>query len=89
MELYVHEFPTLPLKTLEDIRSRFSNRREWRDFVAAVQCTVNYSTVRHLHSATMFFNSAWARASQHLKQALIAPGAYTRCSGYRAGIPPA
>jgi hypothetical protein len=26
----------------------------------------------------MFFNSAWARASEHLKQALNAPGAYPR-----------
>ena len=89
MELYVHEFATLPKKTLEEMKSRFSNQRQWRDFVAAVQCSVNYSTVRHLHSATMFFNSAWARASEHLKQALNAPGANTRYSGYRVGIPPA
>jgi hypothetical protein len=85
----VHEFPTLPMKTFEEIKSRFSNQRQWRDFVSAVQCSVNYSTVRHLHSATMFFNSAWARASEHLKQALNAPDAYTRYSGFRVGIPPA
>jgi len=44
MELKLREFTTLPLKTLEDIKSRFSNHRQWRDFVAAVQCSVNYST---------------------------------------------
>ena len=61
------------------------SRTQWRDFVAAVsavQSSVNYSTVRHLQFATMFFNSAWARASEHLKQALNAPGAYTRYSGF-------
>jgi hypothetical protein len=81
----VHEFPTLPMKTFEEIESRFSNQRQWRDFVAAVsavQSSVNYSTVRHLQFATMFFNSAWARASEHLRQALNAPGAYTRYSGF-------
>jgi hypothetical protein len=85
VELYVQEFPTLPMKTLEEIKSRFSNQRQWRDFVAAVsavQSSVNYSTVRHLQFATMFFNSAWARASEHLRQALNAPGAYTRYSGF-------
>jgi hypothetical protein len=70
VELYVHEFPTLPMKTFEEIKSRFSNQRQWRDFVSAVQCSVNYPTVRHLQFATVFFNSAWARASEHLKQAL-------------------
>lgn len=32
------------MKVLEDIRRKFSNRREWRDFISAVQCSVNYST---------------------------------------------
>lgn len=82
MELNVHEISALPMKTLEEIKSRFSNRRQWRDFVSALQCSVNYSTVRHLNLATTFFNSAWAHASEHLKQALNAPGAYTRYSGF-------
>jgi hypothetical protein len=33
------------MKSLEDIRRKFSNRREWRDFVSAVQCSVNYPVV--------------------------------------------
>jgi len=80
----------LYVQTFEEIRSGFSNQRQWRDFVAAVQCSVNYSTViGTLRSATMLFNNAWARASEPLKQALSDPGAYTRYSGCRVGIPPA
>ena len=33
------------MKSLEDFGRKFSNRREWRDFIAAVQCSVNYSVV--------------------------------------------
>jgi hypothetical protein len=33
------------MKTLQDIGRKFSNRRQWRDFVSAVQCSVNYPVV--------------------------------------------
>jgi hypothetical protein len=33
------------MKVLEDFGRKFSNRREWRDFVSAVQCSVNYPGV--------------------------------------------
>jgi hypothetical protein len=33
------------MKTLEDIRRKFSNRRDWRHFVSAVQCSVAYPAV--------------------------------------------
>ncbi len=33
------------MKSLEDFGRKFSNRREWRDFIAAVQCSVNYPVV--------------------------------------------
>jgi hypothetical protein len=33
------------MKTLEDLGRKFSNRREWRAFVSAVQCSVNYPKV--------------------------------------------
>ncbi len=59
----VQEFPTLPVKTFEEMKSRFSNQRQWRDFVAAVQCSVNYSTVvGTLRSATRFFTGALTRS---------------------------
>jgi hypothetical protein len=59
----MHEFPTLPMNAFVELKTRFSNRRKWRDFVAAVQCSVNYSTVVTLRSATVLLNYAWARAS--------------------------
>jgi hypothetical protein len=43
------------MKTLEDIRRKFSNRRQWRDFVSAVQCSVNYPLVLNA-----LRDSAWA-----------------------------
>jgi hypothetical protein len=43
------------MKTLEDIRRKFSNRRQWRDFVSAVQCPVNYPMVLNA-----LRESAWA-----------------------------
>jgi hypothetical protein len=43
------------MKTLDDIRRKFSNRREWRDFVSAVQCSVNYPMVLNA-----LRESAWA-----------------------------
>jgi hypothetical protein len=70
------------------MKSRFSNRRQWRDFVAAVQCSVNYSTViGTLRSATKFFNYAWVRASMPVRQALGVADANIRCSDCRVKIP--
>jgi hypothetical protein len=43
------------MKTLEDIRRKFSNRRQWRDIVSAVQCSVNYPQVLNA-----LRDSAWA-----------------------------
>ena len=43
------------MKTLEDIRRKFSNRRQWRDFLSAVQCPVNYPLVLNA-----LRESAWA-----------------------------
>jgi hypothetical protein len=39
---------------LQYIRRKFSNRREWRNFVSAVQCSVNYPAVLNA-----LRNSAW------------------------------
>jgi hypothetical protein len=33
------------MQGLQDIRLKFSNQRQWRDFVSAVQCTVNFVNV--------------------------------------------
>jgi hypothetical protein len=42
-------------KAFDDIRRKFSNRRQWRDFAAAVQCPVTYAAAIHaLRSATSY-----------------------------------
>jgi hypothetical protein len=47
------------MKALEDIRRKFSNRREWRDFISAVQCSVNYPMVLNaLRPSTWLFNDS-------------------------------
>jgi hypothetical protein len=33
------------MKAFEDVTRKFSNQRQWRDFIAAVQCSVNYPAV--------------------------------------------
>jgi hypothetical protein len=53
------------MKTLEDIRRKFSNRRQWRDFVSAVQCSVNYPLVLNAvrESAWAFNDTVVARVA--------------------------
>ena len=52
------------MKVLEDVRRKFSNRREWRDFVSAVQCPVNYPSVLNaLRSGAWCFNDTLARVT--------------------------
>jgi hypothetical protein len=47
------------MKALEDIRRKFSNRREWRDFISAVQCSVNYPVVLNaLRPSAWLFNDS-------------------------------
>jgi hypothetical protein len=53
------------MKVLEDIGRKFSNRREWRDFVSAVQCSVKYPVVLNAlrDSAWAFSDSVVARVT--------------------------
>jgi hypothetical protein len=53
------------MKALEDFGRKFSNRREWRDFVSAVQCSVNYPVVLNAlrASAWLFNDSVVARVT--------------------------
>jgi hypothetical protein len=45
------------MKALEDFGRQFSNRREWRDFVSAVQCSVKYPAVLNaLRASAWLFN---------------------------------
>jgi hypothetical protein len=45
------------MKALEDFGRKFSNRREWRDFISAVQCSVKYPVVLNaLRAGAWLFN---------------------------------
>lgn len=53
------------MKVLEDIGRKFSNRRQWRDFVSAVHCSVKYPVVLNAlrDSAWAFSDSVVARVT--------------------------
>jgi hypothetical protein len=42
----------------ENIKRKFSNQRQWREFVSAVQCTVNYPAV--IASSLPSLATGWA-----------------------------
>jgi hypothetical protein len=53
----MQHLPTAAVNAFEDIKRRFSNQRQWREFVSALQCSVNYSNViRTLRSSTKWFS---------------------------------
>ena len=39
------DLPAAATSAFEDIKQKFTNQRQWREFVAALQCTVNYPAV--------------------------------------------
>jgi hypothetical protein len=46
------------MDSFEHMKTKFCNQRQWRDFVAAVQCSVNYPTVINaLRSGTQWFTA--------------------------------
>jgi hypothetical protein len=60
----IQNLPTAAVNALEDIKRKFSNQRQWRDFVAAVQCSVNYpAAINTLRSRTQWFSDGLAHAS--------------------------
>jgi len=45
-----------PMDTFEDLSRRFSNQRQWREFLSAVQCSVDYSAVINtVRAGTKYF----------------------------------
>jgi hypothetical protein len=55
----------------EDIKQKFTNQRQWREFVSAVQCSVNYpSAINSLRSGTKWFSDGLAQASSCLARTL-------------------
>lgn len=53
----------------------FANQRQWREFVSAVQCSVNYpAAINSLRSGTKWFSDGLAQASSCLARTLrVAP----------------
>jgi len=41
------DLPAAAVSALEDIKQKFTNQRQWREFLSALQCTVNYPAVVH------------------------------------------
>jgi len=39
------DLPAAAASALEDIKQRFTNQRQWREFVSALQCSANYPAV--------------------------------------------
>jgi len=60
----MRELSTTAANALEDVKRKFSNQRQWREFVSAVQCSVNYpAAINTLRSGARWFNDGLARAS--------------------------
>lgn len=56
------DLPAAAASAFEDIKEKFTNQRQWRDFVAALQCTVNYpAVVNTLRSGKKWLNYRLSR----------------------------
>jgi hypothetical protein len=57
------ELPAAAASALEDIRRKFTNQRQWREFVSALQCTVNCpaAVANTLRSGKKWFNYRFSR----------------------------
>jgi hypothetical protein len=67
------DFPTAAVNAFEDMKRKFTNQRQWREFVSAVQCSVNYpAAINTLQSGTKWFSDGLAQASSCLARTLHA-----------------
>jgi hypothetical protein len=56
------DLPAAAASAFEDIKQKFSNQRQWREFVSAVQCSVNYpAAINSLRSSTKWFSDGLAQ----------------------------
>jgi hypothetical protein len=66
------DLPAAAASAFEDIKQKFTNQRQWREFVSAVQCSVNYpAAINSLRSGTKWFSDGLAQASTCLKRTLL------------------
>ena len=76
--------PAAAASAFEDIKQKltnhkqkFTNQRQWREFVSAVQCSVNYpAAINSLRSGTKWFSDGLAQASSCLARTLRGQGVY-------------
>ena len=60
----MQDLPNAAADAFEDIQRKFSNQRQWREFVSALQCSVNYpAAINTLRSGTKWFSEGLAQAS--------------------------
>ena len=65
------DLPAAAASAFEDIKEKFTNQRQWREFVSAVQCSVNYpAAINSLRSRTKWFSDGLAQASSCLARTL-------------------
>jgi hypothetical protein len=65
------DLPAAAASAFQDIKQKFTNQRQWREFVSAVQCSVNYpAAINSLRSGTKWFSDGLAQASSCLKRTL-------------------
>jgi len=58
------DLPNVAANAFEDFKRKFSNQRQWREFVAAVQCSVNYpAAINAVRFGTKWFSDGLAQAS--------------------------
>ena len=64
------DLPAAAASALEDIKRKFTNKRQWREFVSAVQSSVNYpaaigtlypAAINTLRSGTKWFSDGLAQ----------------------------
>ena len=57
------DLPAAAASAFEDIKQKFTNQRQWREFVSALQCTVNYPAAVNnaLRAGKKWFNYRFSR----------------------------
>ena len=69
----MQDLPSAAVNAFEDMKRKFTNQRQWREFVSAVQCSVNYpAAINTLQSGTKWFSDGLAQASSCLARTLHA-----------------
>jgi hypothetical protein len=67
------DLPAAAASAFDDIRRKFANQRQWREFVSAVQVSVNYpAAINTLRHHTKWFSDGLVQASSYLAQTLRA-----------------